>query len=111
MKRFAILAVMGALLVGLIAAPSAPAHKLTIRAAAVKAAYYANRACNVDRYCDRFGLVGSRRQSLHVVIINIFNDRNTPAQGRYRCTRLVRVAYRTPSSRKPVLTGFGKWNC
>ena len=111
MKRIALVAVLAALAAGLVAAPSASAHKLTIKAAATKAFYYAQRACNVDQYCDRFGLVRARRQSLHVVIVTIFNDRTTPAQGRYRCTRLVRVAYRSGFSNKPTITGFSKWNC
>ena len=90
---------------------NAVAHLLTIRAASTKAFYYAHRACNVDPACDRYGVTNCFRQQAHVVICRIFNDRDTAAQGRYRCTRLVRVAYRTSYSTKPTLTGFGRWQC
>ena len=45
------------------------------------------------------------------MICDIFNDRDTPAQGRYRCLRLVRIAYTSPYSHKPTITGFGNWRC
>ena len=111
MKRILLAATLAAVSLSAVLAATAPAHQLTIRAASTKAFYYANRACNVDRYCDRYGLLNCYRQAAHVVICRIVNDRDTPAQGRYRCTRLVRVAYRSPSSRKPTLTGFGRWQC
>ena len=111
MKRTLLIAATAAIAVSAIWATSAFAHLLTIRAAQTKSFYYAHRACNVDRYCDRYGVRTCRRQQAHVVICDIFNDRDTPAQGRYRCFRLVRVSYRTPYSTKPTLTGFGNWRC
>ena len=111
MKRVLLfMALAGIAICGALAA-NASAHVLTIKAASTKSFYYANRACNSDPACDRYGVLNCSRQQVHVVICNIFNDRNTAAQGRYRCTRLVRVAYRTAYSTKPTLTGFGKWQC
>ena len=105
------MAALAAVAVSATFAASAAGHLLPIHAAATKSFYYAKRACNVDRLCDRYGVLACKRQQAHVVICNIFNDRDTPAQGRYRCTKLVRVAYRYPTSVKPVLTGFGDWKC
>jgi hypothetical protein len=110
-KRVLLIAALVAVSISALLATTAVAHLLTINAARTKAFYYAHRACNVDRYCDRYGVKTCRRQQAHVVICDIFNDRDTPAQGRYRCLRLVRIAYTSPYSHKPTITGFGNWRC
>jgi opacity protein-like surface antigen len=110
-KRLLLSIALAAVAVGSVFAASAAAHLLSINAASTKSFYYAKRACNVDPACDRYGVLNCRRQQAHVVICRVFNDRDTAAQGRYRCFRLVRVAYRYPGSHKPTITGFSRWNC
>jgi hypothetical protein len=110
-KRVLLTVALAAVSISAIWAATAAAHVLSINAARTKAFYYAHRACNVDRYCDRYGVKSARRQQAHVVIVDIFNDRDTPSQGRYRCFRLVRVSYTSNYTNKPSITGFGNWRC
>jgi hypothetical protein len=111
MKRVLLAAALAAIAVSALFATNAAAHFLSIKAAATKSFYYSHRACASDPACDRYGVLNCERQQAHVVICEIFTDRNTVAQGRYRCTRDVRVAYRSNYSYKPTITGFGDWNC
>jgi uncharacterized ParB-like nuclease family protein len=111
LKRILIAVALAAVSVSAVAATNAFGHQLSIRAASTKSFYYAQAACRRDPACDRFGVETCFRQQVHVVICRVFNDRNTVAQGRYRCRRLVRIAYTTPSDRKPGITGFGRWQC
>ena len=111
MKRVLLAAVLAAVALSAAFATNAAGHQLSIKAAATKSFYYAHRACNVDPACDRYGVLKCERQQAHVVICAIFTDRDTVAQGRYRCTRMVRVAYRCNCSYKPVITGFTDWKC
>ena len=97
--------------VAAVCAAPALGHVLSIEAAHGKARAYAQRACEGDRYCVRDGVSSCRRKHAHVVTCDVFNDRDTPAQGRYRCLRLVRIAYTTSYSTKPAITGFGNWRC
>jgi hypothetical protein len=111
MKRVLLAAALAAVAVSAVAVENASGHELSIKAAATKSFYYSHRACNVDPACDRYGVLKCERQQAHVVICEIFTDRNTAAQGRYRCTRDVRVAYRCSCSTKPTITGFSEWRC
>jgi hypothetical protein len=84
--------------------------KLSIDAAADRSERFAERICDRDRNCVRHGVLNCRRQSRRVALCRIFDERHTRAQGRYRCSRLIRVALDPASGRIPV-TGLGRWQC
>jgi hypothetical protein len=84
--------------------------KLSIDAAAERSARFAERTCDRDRNCVRHGVLNCRRQSRRVVLCRIFDERETRIQGRYECSRLIRVALDPASGRVPV-TGLGRWQC
>lgn len=84
--------------------------KLTIDAAAERSERFAERTCDRDRNCVRHGVLNCRRQSRRVALCRIFDERHTRAQGRYECSRLIRVALDPGSGRVPV-TGLGRWQC
>jgi hypothetical protein len=104
----AVLAVLA--LTWAMATPAAGAVKLPIATAADKAFVFAKRTCAHDRNCVRYGVTNCRRQSLHVVLCRIFDERSTEAQGKYQCTRLVRVVL-DPVTYRIVITGQGDWQC
>ena len=106
-------AVVAFALVAALAIPPASAlagTKLSIHAAAERSANFAERTCDRDRNCIHHGVLNCRRQSRRVVLCRIFDERHTRAQGRYRCSRLIRVALDPASGRVPV-TGLGRWQC
>lgn len=111
MRRILLAVALAAASGSALGAASALAHVLSVERASAKARSYAHRACDADRRCDRYGVKSCRRRKAHVVICDVFNDRDTSAQGRYRCSRLVRVAYTSADSRRPAITGFGDWRC
>jgi hypothetical protein len=84
--------------------------KLSIDAAAERSARFAERTCDRDRNCVRNGVLNCKRQGRRVVLCRIFDERKTRAQGRYECSRLIRVALDPASGRVPV-TGLGRWQC
>jgi len=84
--------------------------KLSIDAAAERSARFADSTCDRDRNCVRHGVLNCKRQSRRVVLCRIFDERKTRAQGRYECSRLIRVALDPASGRVPV-TGLGRWQC
>lgn len=102
---FALCAVLAVL-----AVPASAAVKLPIQTAASKSFIFAKHLCAHDRNCEKFGVTNCRRQSLHVVLCRIFDIRDTEAQGRYSCTRLVRVVL-DPATYRIVVTGLGNWQC
>ena len=85
-------------------------QKLATDAAAERSARFAERTCDRDRNCVRHGVLNCRRQSRRVVLCRIFDERETRTQGRYECSRLIRVALDPASGRVPV-TGLGSWHC
>jgi hypothetical protein len=93
-----------------LALPAAAAVKLPIETAANKSFLFAKHTCSHDNSCVRYGVTNCRRQSLHVVLCRIFDERVTEAQGRYECTRLIRVAL-DPNSFRIVVTGQAGWQC
>lgn len=93
-----------------LAVPAIAAVKLPIETAANKAFIFAKHTCAHDQSCVRYGVTNCRRQSLHVVLCRIFDERDTEAQGRYHCTKLVRVAL-DPVTYRIVITGQGEWQC
>jgi hypothetical protein len=105
----AIVALCVALLV-LPAASPAAGPKLPIGTAAERSARFAERTCDRDRNCVRHGVLNCRRDSRRVVLCRIFDERDTRAQGRYECSRLIRVALEPRTGRVPV-TGLGRWHC
>lgn len=102
---FAVLALTWSL-----AAPAVAAVQLPVGVAAEKAFIFAKHTCAHDQNCVRYGVTNCRRQSLHVVLCRIFDERSTEAQGRYHCTRLVRVAL-DPVTGRVVVTGQAPWQC
>jgi len=84
--------------------------KLRIDRAGERSARFAERTCDRDRNCVRHGVLNCRRQARRVVICRVFDERDTRAQGRYECSRLIRVAL-APASRRVAVTGLGRWHC
>ncbi len=97
-------------LTSVMAAPATAAVKLPIATAADKAFLFAKRTCAHDKNCVRYGVTNCRRQSLHVVLCRIFDERSTESQGKYDCSRLVRVVL-DPVTYRIVITGRGDWQC
>ncbi len=93
-----------------LALPASAAVKLPVELAAEKSFVFAKHTCAHDRNCVRYGVLNCNRQSLHVVLCRIFDERSTDAQGKYECNRLVRVAL-NPSSYRIQVTGQGPWHC
>jgi hypothetical protein len=84
--------------------------KLPIGTAVERSADFAQRTCHQDRNCVRHGVRNCRRQSRRVVLCRIFDERKTPVQGRYECSRLIRLSLDPQTGRVPV-TGLGRWQC
>jgi len=93
-----------------LAVPAVAAVKLPVQTAADKAFIFAKHTCAHDQDCVRYGVTNCNRQSLHVVLCRIFDERSTETQGKYHCTRLVRVAL-DPVSYRIVVTGQADWQC
>jgi hypothetical protein len=96
--------------VGVLALPAMAAVKLPIKTAADKSFIFAKHTCAHDHNCVKYGVTNCRRISLHVVFCRIFDERSTPAQGRYPCQKLVRVAL-DPITYRVLVTGQGAWQC
>ena len=94
---------------GALAGP-AMALRLTIDRAGDRSLDFAERTCNRDRLCVRFGVLNCKRQSRHIVLCRIFDERRTQVQGRYRCERLIRLSL-DPRTRRLPVTGLGRWHC
>jgi hypothetical protein len=92
------------------AIPATAAVQLPVATAADKAFVFAKRTCAHDSKCVRYGVTNCRRQSMHVVLCRIFDERSTEAQGKYDCTRLVRVVL-DPVTYRIVVTGQAPWQC
>jgi hypothetical protein len=84
--------------------------KLTIERAGDRSADFAARTCDRDEHCIAHGVLNCHRQGRHVVLCRIFDDRRTEVQGRYRCSRLIRLSL-DPRSRRVPVTGLGHWQC
>ena len=94
----------------LVLAPSAlTATSLRIPVAERKAVEFAKRTCHRDVNCVRSGVRNCRRDKPRVVFCRIFIRRDTAHQGRYECTRLIRLA--PASARTARVTGVGSWSC
>lgn len=98
------------LVFAVVALPALAAVKLPINTAAEKSFVFAKHTCRHDKNCTRYGVKNCRRQSLHVVLCRIFDERDTDVQGRYECTRLVRVVV-DPYTYRIVVTGQSPWQC
>lgn len=88
----------------------AATKRLSIEAAKERAAKYARNTCERDSRCIGSGVRNCRRHRPRVVICRIFDRRETDAQGRYTCTRLVRLAL-DPRTRRIPVTGVSDWSC
>jgi hypothetical protein len=95
---------------GILALPAAAAVVLPVNTAAEKAFVFAKHTCSHDPNCVKYGVTNCRRISLHVVFCRIFDERETVAQGRYHCTKLVRVAL-DPVTYRVLVTGTGPYQC
>jgi hypothetical protein len=104
-SALAIFAVLAAL-----ALPASATVKLPVEVAAEKSFVFAKHTCAHDGNCVKYGVLNCNRQSLHVVLCRIFDERSTEAQGKYECNRLIRVAL-DPVSFRIQVTGLGPWHC
>jgi hypothetical protein len=86
------------------------AIELPISRAAEKSALFADHTCAHDKHCVGHGVSNCHRQRPRIVFCRIVLRRSTPTQGRYRCTRLVRLGMDPKTHRVPV-TGLGHWQC
>jgi hypothetical protein len=96
--------------VGVFAISAVAAVKLPVQLAAEKSFIFAKHTCAHDGNCIKYGVTNCTRESLHVVLCRIFDERSTAAHGLYGCTRLVRVAL-DPISFRVVVTGQAPWQC
>jgi hypothetical protein len=94
---------------GALAGP-AMALRLSIDRAGDRSLDFAERTCTRDKHCVRFGVLNCRRQSRHIVLCRIFDERKTAVQARYRCDRLIRLSL-DPRTRRLPVTGLGRWHC
>jgi hypothetical protein len=93
-----------------LARPAVAAGELSISAAAAKSAVFAEHTCAHDRLCVGHGVSNCYRQHPRVVFCRIVIRRHTEAQGKYRCSRLIRLGFNPKTHRVPV-TGLGRWHC
>jgi hypothetical protein len=109
-KRLALMAVALCTVLAVFTSPAGAAVKLPVQVAAEKSFVFAKHVCAHDQNCVKYGVLNCRRQSLHVVLCRIFDERDTEVQGRYECNRLIRVAL-DPSTYRVVVSGLGEWHC
>jgi hypothetical protein len=110
-RRAAALVPLCAALLALPPAASLAADpKLPVGRAAERSARFAERTCDRDRNCVRHGVLNCRRDQRRIVLCRIFDERDTRAQGRYECNRLIRLAL-DPESGRVAVTGLGHWHC
>ena len=98
------------LLLATAAMPAAAAVKLPVKLAGDKALVFAKHTCAHDIHCEKYGITNCARSSLHVVFCRMFVERDTAAQGRYACKKLVRVAL-DPITYRVLVTGNSNWSC
>lgn len=89
---------------------SAAAAVLPVSGAQDRSLAFAKRTCSHDKACVDYGVLNCDRQSSHVVLCRIYDERDTKVQGRYRCERMIRLAFH-PVTRKVPVTGLGRWHC
>ena len=94
---------------GALAAP-AMAMRLTIEGLATVRSTSPSAPAPATSTASAPGILNCRRQSGHIVLCRIFDERKTPVQARYRCKRLIRMTLDPRTSRLPV-TGLGRWHC
>jgi hypothetical protein len=99
-----------ALLGVLAAAALATEAKLTIGRASEKAGVFAESTCKRDDSCVRSGVLNCDRRGDLVVHCRIFDERRTEVQGKYRCSREIRMVMDPVTHRTPV-NGLGRWSC
>jgi hypothetical protein len=93
-----------------LAMPAGAAGDLSISAAAEKSAVFAEHTCAHDDQCVGHSVSNCYRQRPRVVFCRIVIRRHTDAQGKYRCSRLIRLGFNPKTHRIPV-TGLGRWHC
>ncbi len=101
-------------LCGLLCAFAGPAAageaKLTIPRATARAGNFAESTCKQDESCVRSGVLSCDRKGDLVVHCRIFDERQTDAQGKYRCNREIRIVMDRQTLKAPV-NGLGRWRC
>jgi hypothetical protein len=107
-------ALMGVVLAVAIALALTPgtagsAPRLALPVAAEKARDYVKRTCSRDIHCVRSGVLNCHRKRPRVAFCRVFIRRDTRFQGRYQCSRLIRLA--PSSARTARVTGLGAWSC
>jgi hypothetical protein len=109
-KRYSCALLAASVLLATVALPAAAAVNLPAKLADTKASIYAKHTCAHDPHCVRSGVTNCNRQSPHALVCRMFVERSTPAQGRYTCRKLVRVAL-DPAAVKILITGSSRWTC
>lgn len=109
-KRLIVAALALCAALAALALPASAAVKLPVELAAEKSFVFAKHTCAHDGNCVKYGVLNCNRQSLHVVLCRIFDERSTEAQGKYECNRLIRVAL-DPVTFRIQVTGLGPWHC
>jgi hypothetical protein len=102
---------VGALGLMYVAGPAAAGEvKLTIPRATERAGVFAESTCKQDASCVRSGVLNCDRKGDLVVHCRIFDERQTDAQGKYRCNREIRMVM-DPETRRAPVNGLGRWHC
>jgi hypothetical protein len=94
----------------LCAAALAGPVKLTISRATERAGVFAASTCKRDDSCVGSGVLNCNRKGNLVVHCRIFDERQTDAQGNYRCNREIRMVM-DPKTRRAPVNGLGRWHC
>jgi hypothetical protein len=109
LKRILSVALTVCAALAILASPSG-ATKLRVPVAEQRAAEFSRHTCAHDESCVREGVLNCRRQSQHIVLCRIFIRRHTDVQGKYKCSRLVRLAL-VPATHRVKVTGISHWHC
>ena len=91
-------------------AGSAGEVRLSIPRATERAGVFAESTCKRDQSCVGSGVLNCDRKGALVVHCRIFDERQTDAQGSYRCNREIRMVMDRKTRRAPV-NGLGRWHC
>lgn len=110
MSRRLCLLIAGAAVFASAALPAEAGVKLTVPVARDRADAFAENTCAHDKSCAGSGVRNCRRQSDRVVLCRIYDHRKTEEQGKFVCTRLIRLSLKLPGHRVPV-TGVSNWSC
>ncbi len=108
LRSLVVIAILCAMLA--LPAESLGGAKLPLPAASEKAAEFAENTCHRDEGCTGHGVSNCHRERARLAFCHIYIKRSTQVQGKYKCTRLIRLAL-IPHTRHAKVTGLGHWHC